>query len=115
VVVVDTPGLASEEAEDVGVVLPGALDVVVVLEDFVPVVVEVLAPVADFGLVEEVVLLEALALDEVVLVVLDVFDLAVVVVVLSEALTAPGFRVVVVVGLAFLGSGAVQVRREEPS
>jgi hypothetical protein len=96
--------------------------VVVVLEAFAPVVLVVellvLAVELPFGFVEVVVLLEAFALEPVVLVVellLAAFLDVIVVVVLLATVAAPAFRVVVVVGLAFLGSGTVQVRREEPS
>jgi hypothetical protein len=76
------------------VVLLGALGLVVVVVDFDVVAVEPRAAVVDvvFGFVDEVV-----SLSPVVVVV------------------APALAVVVVVGLAFFGSGTVQVRRDEPS
>jgi hypothetical protein len=91
--------------------LPGPLVLVVPAFDcvvdgvdagFVVVVLEAFAPVA--LLVVLVVLADA-----------DLGFLAVVLVVLLAAVTAPAREVVVVVGFAPLGSGTVQVRREEPS
>lgn len=108
----DVVFVVAEPDFDVVVVDPEDLAVVLVDDDF---------PVVVVGLAVEPVLPRAvvavlLAVVEVVLGLVDVdvvpFDpsaSAVVVVV------APAFIVVVVVGLAFLGSGTVQVRREEPS
>ena len=86
-------------------VVAGLAVVLVVFEAFAPVVLLVLPPLpeAGFGFFAVVVLVEAFTLEPVVLVVL-LADVA-----------APAFMVVVVVGLAPLGGGTVQVRREEPS
>jgi hypothetical protein len=92
---------------DVEVDVVDAGFVVVVLEPFAPVVllVVLVLPEAAFGFLAVVVVVEAFAWEAVVLVV----------VVLLAAVATPAFRVVVVVGLAPLGRGTVQVRREEPS
>ena len=85
-------------------VVAGLAVVLVVLDAFAPVVLVELAalPDAAFGFFAVVVVVETFALELVVLVVL-------------AAVAAPAFRVVVVVGLAPLGGGTVQVRRREPS
>jgi hypothetical protein len=110
-VVPDVPdGFVVLVVED-GDFVPGEVVVVLAVRALAVVLVALEAP-EDFGLVVDVVVPEDFA---VVVVFEDALGFAVVVVLLSEALTAPGFRVVVVVGLAFLGRGTVQVRREEPS
>ena len=87
----------------------GLVVVLVVLEAFVPVVLLVLVvlvvlPEAAFGfLAVVVVLVAAFALD------------GVVVAVLPAPVATPAFTVVVVVGLAPLGGGTVQIMRREPS
>jgi hypothetical protein len=115
VVVVEPLDFAPDDDVEVVVAEPEDFEVVVVEpDDFAVVVVD---DEEDVLLVDVVVDFDVVAVEPRAAVVDVVFGFVDEVVSLSPVVVvvAPGLAVVVVVGLAFFGSGTVQVRRDDPS